>query len=460
MRGTLSFLAFVFVLLLSCQEEKTDQATQQWKDLFDGSTLDGWVQLGGVAEYSVEDGCIVGRTVPNTPNSFMTTTEKFDDFILEFEVWVDSTVNSGVQVRSNSFKDYNNGRVHGYQVELDPSPRAFSGGIYDEGRRGWLYPLSRNEKGRRAFKNGEWNKVHVEAIGTSIKTWINDIQCANLVDDLTRVGFIGLQVHGIGNPEDAGKEMKWKNIRICTEDLSLFKRESDPEVVEVSYLLNELTENEKSNGWKLLWDGKTSKGWTGVNSPHFPETNWDIREGVLTFYPGKSGSNQDIITEELFSNFELDLEFNIAEKGNSGIKYFVDPEWMTETGEAIGLEYQVLDDKRHPDAKDGKGGNRTVAALYDLIPPKNLSIPGRGKQFKGVDAWNHARIVSKDGNVEHWLNHEKVLEYNRFEQPFKILIGLSKYSGYPNFAQIEKGHILLQDHGDIVSFRNIKIREL
>jgi hypothetical protein len=134
----------------------------------------------------------------NTPNTFLATKQKYGDFILEYDVKVDNELNSGVQIRSHSIDSYNSGRVHGYQVELDPGPRAYSGGIYDEARRGWLYPLSVNEAGRQAFVQGQWNHFRVEVIGNTIRTWINGQMCANLVDDMTSEGFIALQVHSIG----------------------------------------------------------------------------------------------------------------------------------------------------------------------------------------------------------------------------------------------------------------------
>jgi len=181
--------------------------------LFDGKTLDGWKQLGGKADYKAEDGQIVGSSVPNTSNSFLCTEKHYADFILEYEFKVDPSLNSGVQVRSNSMADYKNGRVHGYQVEIDPSPRAWTAGIYDEGRRGWLNNLAKNEPARKAFKQNEWNKVRVEAIGDSIKTWLNDVPAADLKDSMTASGFIGLQVHGVGKRTEP-LEVRWRNLRI------------------------------------------------------------------------------------------------------------------------------------------------------------------------------------------------------------------------------------------------------
>ncbi len=183
--------------------------------LFDGKTLEGWVQRNGKAKYAVEDGCIVGTAVRRTPNSFLCTKKDYDDFILELEFKVDPGLNSGVQIRSHSKKEYKNGRVHGYQVEIDPSPRAYSGGIYDEATgRTWLQDLSKNEKARKAFKPKQWNTFRIIAKGNSIKTWINGVPAADLKDDRSAKGFIALQVHGIKNKEQEGLQVRWRNIRI------------------------------------------------------------------------------------------------------------------------------------------------------------------------------------------------------------------------------------------------------
>ncbi|GIW95205.1 MAG: hypothetical protein KatS3mg110_3246 [Pirellulaceae bacterium] len=209
------------------------QGQEVFVDLFDGKTLDGFTQHGGKAKYHVEEGQIVGTAVPNTPNSFLCTDRLFRDFVLEFEFRVDPGLNSGVQIRSRVFDSpavyrvdgpdggtrvirVPAGRVHGYQVEIDPSPRAWTAGIYDEGRRGWLFDLKENEAARKAFRQNEWNHVRVECIGTSIRTWLNGVPAADLTDGMTREGFIALQVHGIGNnPENAGKQVRWRNLRIA-----------------------------------------------------------------------------------------------------------------------------------------------------------------------------------------------------------------------------------------------------
>jgi hypothetical protein len=214
----------------------TLRAAEQWQELFDGKSLDGWVQRGGAAKYRIEDGCIVGTSVPKTGNSFLCTEKDYGDFIFEVEYKVDPKLNSGIQIRSQCFtspgeakdaqgevvKDAKGnpikipaGRVHGYQIEIDPSARAWSAGIYDEGRRGWLADLKNNPAAQKAFKQNDWNKYRVECKGDSIKTWINGVPAADLKDGVTPKGFIALQVHGIGNDkEKEGAEVRWRNIRI------------------------------------------------------------------------------------------------------------------------------------------------------------------------------------------------------------------------------------------------------
>ena len=196
-----------------------------WQSPFDGTSLAGWKQRGGAAKYLVESGEIVGTSVPNTGNSFLCTEKDYGDFILELEFKVDSKLNSGVQIRSECFDEPREierdgkkskipaGRVHGYQVEIDPSDRAWSGGIYDEGRRGWLNDLKNNDAARKAFKGGAWNKFRVECRGDSIKTWLNGVPAADLKDNLTPRGFIALQVHGVGDRTEP-LEVRWRNIRL------------------------------------------------------------------------------------------------------------------------------------------------------------------------------------------------------------------------------------------------------
>jgi hypothetical protein len=428
-----------------------------WRPLFDGRTLDGWQPCNGTATFTVEDGAIVGRTVLDSPNSFLCTREKFGDFILEYEAKIESEMNSGVQIRSIADPAIKAGRVHGYQVEVDPSDRAWTGGIYDEARRGWLYTLEGQERAQKAIRKGDWNRFRVEAIGPSIRTWLNGVECANILDDLTPNGIIALQVHSIGkDASKVGQTIRFRNIRILTTDLARNRTPDRGTVPQHNYVPNTVSEREAAEGWKLLWDGRTTRGWRGAKLTGFPDHGWEIKDGVLTVLASggaESAAGGDIVTVEQYGDFELAVEFQITKGANSGIKYFVDTGLNKGEGSAIGCEYQILDDEVHPDAKAGVNGNRKLAGLYDLIPPQNV-------RFNGVSEWNTARIVVRGNHVEHWLNGFKTVEYERATQMWRALVDHSKYTAWPKFGEAPKGNILLQDHGDRVSFRSIKIREL
>ncbi len=185
-----------------------------FEPLFVGQDLESFETLGGAARFVFNDGILTGTTAADSPNTFLATTRHYTDFILEFEVKVDSLINSGVQIRSNSRRDYQNGRVHGYQVEIDPSARAWSAGIYDEGRRGWLFDLRGNRAAREAFRQNDWNHYRVEVNGEHIRTWINGVLAADLIDDMTDSGFIAFQVHSVGEAHLVGRDIQWRNVRI------------------------------------------------------------------------------------------------------------------------------------------------------------------------------------------------------------------------------------------------------
>ena len=448
-------------------------AQDGWVNLFNGRNLDGWAEHSGKAKYTVEAGVLTGESVSGTGNSFLCTTRTFGNFELEAEYKCDALLNSGIQIRSEVFPDATNAiiggkefkfaadRIHGYQCEIDMDAargRMWSGGIYDEARRGWLFPadgekgrqgLAFSEQGRVVSKNGEWNKLSIVANGPTIKTWLNGVPRAEICDNVTPRGVIALQVHGVGDATNkVGLKVAFRNLRI---------HEIPP---------NTLTEQEKADGWKLLWDGKTTAGWRSPKSDEFPAKSWSLENDELTVVSSGNAEAQaggDIITRERYANFELVADFKTTTGCNSGIKIFVQPNISpidkvtgqpTTVGSAIGMEFQILDDEHHPDAKLGRNGDRTEGSLYDLIPAPTNKI------VMPVGEWNHARIVSQGKHVEFWLNGEKTLEFERGSPAFRDTVAKSKFKDIPDFGEWADGHILLQEHGSVASFRNVKLREL
>jgi hypothetical protein len=395
-------------------------------------------------------------------------------------VWLDPRLNSGVQFRSHAYAEntpilnsegkpslddkgqprfHPAGRVYGYQCELDVDPvrnRWWVGGIYEEARRLWLFPgpvrpvPNFGLAGAVAWVPGTWNHLRIEAVGPRLRTWVNGRLRADLTDGDTAAGFIGLQVHSVADlPENRGLQVRFRNVRI--------QKITTGSLPELPSATNSLGEAEASAGWKLLWDGKSSAGWRSARKPVFPDRGWKMEAGVLSV--AETGGREadaggDIITVEQYSDFELSVDFRLAPGANSGIKYFVDPTINQGAGSAIGLEFQLLDDTRHVDANLGKEGNRTLGSLYDLIAApydKPLQPPGE---------WNTARIVAQGRKVQHWLNGKKLVEFERGSPDFRKRVAGSKYAKWPAFGELPAGHILLQDHGNEVSFRNIKLRPL
>lgn len=226
--------------------------------------------------------------------------------------------------------------------------------------------------------------------------------------------------------------------------------------------LNTLSEEERADGWVLLFDGRTLAGWRGIGQEGIPAGHWIVEDGVIKKVPGGEVPRQadgqptqggDLMTVRTFGDFEFRLEWRIGPAGNSGIKYNVSEKMSMDVPPAqaaIGFEYQILDDGGHPDALVGP--NRTTAALYDLIPPQS-------KNLRPVGEFNEARIVLRGGHGEHWLNGQKVLEFDLGTPGMEALVAASKYRDIPGFAEKRRGHIVLQDHGDAVWFRNIRIKE-
>jgi hypothetical protein len=210
---------------------------------------------------------------------------------------------------------------------------------------------------------------------------------------------------------------------------------------------NTLTRAEQRQGWKLLFDGKSGAGWHNVGKDTFPDKGWAIENGALRKVAGERGG--DLITEGTYSEFDLRWDWKVAPRGNNGVKYFV-----TDDRKGVGHEYQMLDDATEAEGKDN--GKHSTASFYDVLPP----WPNKPAALHPAGEWNSSRVYVHGNTVEHWLNGQKVLQYELGSQEVKDGVAKSKFRDVPHFGERVKGHILLTDHHDEATFRNIKIRDL
>jgi len=349
--------------------------------IFDGKSLNAFKKLGGDADYRIENGAIVGTSRPGTPNTFLCTKKYYGDFVLELETKVDPSLNSGIQIRSNSLPEYKNGRVHGYQVEIDPSDRAYSGGIYDEARRGWLNDLKDNEPARKAFKKEQWNDYKIICIGDSLKTWINGVPAADLVDSMDMMGFIGLQVHSTRDKEP--KHVQWRNIRI--KDLG-------------------------RHIWKPLFDGKSLKGWHKWGGG-----NWKVENGIIQ---GSCDTNETkyglLVSDKIYDDFTVRLKFKSIE-GNSG--FYFRMEMIDHSVGFAGLQAEI-------DPINNIGG------LYDTVgrgwvvkpDPEDLK-----KYFKPQE-WNQMTVSAHGRRIVVHINDRKFVELKNDPSRLKGYLALQLHA--------------------------------
>ena len=383
-----------------------------WDDLFDGRTLNGWTKKGGAAEYRVDKGEIVGTTAPNSANTFLCSDKLYGDFELTFDVKVHPDLNSGVQIRSHSVSGYNNGVVFGYQVEIDPSDRAFSGGLYDESRRGWLQDLSKNEKGRKAFKNGQWNKYRVLAQADHIQVWVNGVQTCDVRDGMDRFGFLGLQVHAVGDRKDK-LEVRWRNLRVRDMGVPGAKAPKGATV-----LMN-------GPGDLAKWQKAGSKG---------AAIGWVWKDDHMECVPG-SGSIQ---TRVPYGACKLHVEFAVDENhqegqanGNSGVYL------------QGSYEVQILNSAGIPPA------DNICGAIYS-IKAEDINMAYAPYEWQTYDimftspVWKDGKKVS-NAKVSVW--HNGVMVHKGVDIPRQT------GSGEPE-DPTARG-IYLQDHGHPIKFRNI-----
>src|SRR5690625_4864129 len=338
---TLSVVIISIVFSFQCLAQESRD--NEWQILFNGENLSGWEMLNGQHEAKVVDGVISVTTVYGEPNGFLCTTEDYDDFILELEVKSDFLLdNSGIMLRSHSHVFYNDGRVHGYQAQIENRPghvSKWSGAIYDEARRGWLYILEDDPVRQNAYVQNQWNHYRIEAIGTTSRVWVNGIPTSHLVDseiisteyltnDKTTHGFICLQAHGGRHADERGSQSVYmRNVRIQTDN---FQPSPYDKIPVVNLIPNNISGQEEHQGFKLLFDGETTKNWRGIRQKDIPETGWEVEDGMLTIFD--SGNNEAlegnstgiIMTQEEYGSFELKFEFKqLSEEAVQGIEYLV-----------------------------------------------------------------------------------------------------------------------------------------
>ncbi len=377
----------------------------EWKDLFDGKTLDGWEQINGSATYRVEDGMIVGKTSEGSPNSFLCTTRDYSDFELRLEVRCDPELNSGIQIRSESTPDFKNGRVHGYQVEIEEGQAGY---IYDEARRGWL---SMDRSKTDVLKPGQWNEYRIVCQGDRIQTFVNGEPVEDLRDDMTPSGFISLQVHGIARGTGP-YEVRWRNIRLRELPSS------------------DTTAAAASDGqdWVSLFNGKNLDGWKISDN----EGSFDVRDGMIVvngprahaFYAGP-------VNDADFKNFEFQADVMTKPNANSGIYFHT--EYLDEGWPVKGYEAQV--NTTHGDPKKSGG-------LYSV--KDNYEAPSKDNE------WFHYHIIVNGKKITIKIDGKTITEYTEPEDLDR-----------PD-RRLDHGTFALQAHdpGSVVYFKNIKVKVL
>ena len=412
-------------ILTACLLAGSTSFAGEWTELFNGKDLAHWQNPYDWGKAEVVDGEI--HLTTEKSKWFLSTVKEYSDFIFEVEVKMpEGKCNSGFLFRSHKSKN----RMFGYQAEVDPSGRKWSGGLYDEGRRGWFISPNRDhakskeakeqsiaafvERAGDCFKRHDWNKYRIECRGGHIKISVNGVTTTDIHDQKDAKGYIALQHHG-----EKGQIYRFRNIRIM-------ELTADDTAVRSS-----------STEWTSLFASDDFSNWTNLNGDAVTK-GWSIENGIV-HRPSRGG---DIITKQHYENFELHFDWKISEAGNSGVKY--------RTKGALGLEYQILDDAKH---QDGKNPTHRAGSLYELAAAPD------SKPIHPVGEWNQSRILTNGNTIQHWLNGEKIVDIEVGSDDWNQRFQKSKYSKNKDFAN-SAGPILLQDHNDEVWFKNVQIREL
>jgi hypothetical protein len=334
----------------------------------DAQSFAGMRQLGGKARYEIKDGVITGTSTLDTPNSFMATEKEYGDFELEYEFKVHSLLNSGVQIRSQSRADFNNGRVHGYQIEIDPSSRGWTGGLFEEAKRGWLQNMENQPETRAAFKADDWNHIKVRAVGAHLQTWLNGMPATDTFDAQTQKGFIALQVHNIKQPEQNGTQVQWRDLKITD--------------------LGEHT-------WAPLFDGKTLNGWIASGGGA-----WSVVEGAIS---GTSAANEAryglLVSEKEYGDFTIKAVFRVTQ-GNSG--FYLRGQTGESEGGITGLQAEICADDETGGLYES-GGRQWVAQTDKKLMTEK-------KVYRSGD-WNELWVSASGPRVVVHINGTKTADF-------------------------------------------------
>ena len=401
----------VTVLFLSACAKSQVASDSRWDYLFDGTSLDGWRVINGDHPFLVEGGEITGKTALGIPTRYLATEQQYDDFILELEMNNADGENSGIQFRSIQAPQFRAG-LTGYQMEVDPSPRAWTGGIFFEGLGQWRHPPITNPECVSAWRQSDWNTLRIEARGPTLRTFVNAQPCAYLFDATMKSGHIALQIHSLGkHMKREGAKTRWRNIRIIKNPQDIDFAKADYDLPSVSYLVDQLSAHEDANDWQLLRPGKTGKhGWLSANIPN-PVINQQTGAKILRVSATENSRRLPLpITGE---NFEIIANVQMAPGTKGAIEY---PVFVPSPGNGISVclaSFAILDDrdenykKISPDLKIGSAIGKFSA--------KNLSEANRKKRTLPADSWQRIGIRIRGSRVQHWLNAVKVAEFEGCE---------------------------------------------
>ncbi|MBN2639409.1 MAG: DUF1080 domain-containing protein [Bacteroidales bacterium] len=419
------------------------EKNEGWELLFDGIALNGWHDYNGdslTGPWGVEDGAIKAEGHGNDANGYIVTNRQFDNFILSWDWKISKGGNSGMMYHVVQNSDYEVPYATGPEYQLIDNIN-FDGKLEEWQKCGADYAMYLPDSTKLNINTaGEWNNSQIVFDNGHVEYWMN--------------GQKTLEFESWSPDWYSRKSTgKWKNFPdygekecgvICLQDHGYpawFK----------NIKIKQLPKNKKEE-W--LFDGTSTDAWRSVSTDSFPQTGWEVNHNklIVKAQEGNIPAGADIITVKKYANFILELDYKLTTHANSGVKYFVVDNYAGYEGQFLGLEYQIIDDDSYSEEELGNSyGNHKTGSVYELIPApakKKMNAPGE---------WNHVKLMVDCSHVEHWLNGQKMLEYERGSDAFKALVAKSKYTIYPKFGEAPRGHIMLQGHNGEVAFRQIKI---